>query len=108
MTQSKDDFEDMSSITLKLDDIIDTNDTITIDTSTFISDYTLTDSMDGMTVSVNNLSWDFGNKIDPDRVEKMCEHYPALRKAWENFQAIYKMVDQDYKGNIEPDDEIPF
>jgi len=109
MTQSKDDFEDMSSITLNLDDIVDTSNTITIDTSAYVSDYTITDSMDSQfTVSVDNLSWDFGNKIDPDRVEKMCEHYPALRKAWENFQAIYKMVDQDYKGNIEPEDEIPF
>jgi hypothetical protein len=60
------------------------------------------------TVDLNNISWDLGNKIDPSRVEKMCEHYPALKKAWDNFYAIYKMVDQDYKGNIEPDEEIPF
>jgi len=46
--------------------------------------------------------------IDPERVVKMSEHYPALAKAWENFYSIYKMVDQDYKGNHEYDDEIPF
>ena len=52
------------------------------------------------------MSWEFGNKIDPDRVVKMCEHYPALKKVWENFYSIYKMVDQDYKGNFEYNDQI--
>ena len=46
------------------------------------------------------------NMIDPDRVEKMCEHYPSLRKAWDNFYSIYKMIDQDYKGNIESKEAI--
>ena len=46
--------------------------------------------------------------IDPSRVETMCDHYPGLRKAWNNFYSIYKMVDQDYKGNYEYDDEVPF
>jgi len=40
------------------------------------------------------------------RIQAMCEQYPALNKAWENFKTIYKMVDQDYKGNFE--DDIPF
>ena len=35
------------------------------------------------------------------RVESMCEQYPALNKVYEQFKLIYKMVDQDYKGNIE-------
>jgi hypothetical protein len=68
----------------------------------------LTDPNDTDTISIDDLSWDFGNKIDPERVEKMCEQYPALRKAWDKFHSIYKMVDQDYKGNYEYDDEIPF
>ena len=46
--------------------------------------------------------------IEIDRIEKMNEHYPALKKAWENFYAIYKMVNQDYIGNHEKDEEIPF
>ena len=46
------------------------------------------------------------NYIDPDRVVKMCEEYPALKKAWDNFYSIYKMVDQDYKGNFESKREI--
>jgi hypothetical protein len=45
---------------------------------------------------------------DLDKVQKMCDHYPALAKAYENFKTIYKMVDQDYKGNYEDDDELPF
>ena len=48
------------------------------------------------------------NMVDPERVVKMSEHYPALAKAWENIYSIYKMVDQDYKGNYENDDELPF
>lgn len=90
--------------------------TITINTDWEDSDQTFTytvDPVDLSTIStdsydLSNISWDLGNKIDPSRVEKMCEHYPALKKAWDNFYAIYKMVDQDYKGNIEPDEEIPF
>ena len=68
--------------------------TFTLDTTTTSNDYSYINILDNM--------------IDPDRVEKMCEHYPALKKAWENFYSIYKMVDQDYKGNHEYDDEIPF
>ena len=109
MTQSNED-----TFTINLDDInlTNTSDTITVSTDT----YTLhTDGM-GCTdhiyttdsVDISSLSWDFGNKIDPNRVERMCKHYPALKKAWENFEAIYKMVDQDYKGNYEVDDDLPF
>ena len=90
--------------------------TITINTDWEDSDQTFTYTVDPVDLSnvstdsydLSNISWDLGNKIDPSRVEKMCEHYPALKKAWDNFYAIYKMVDQDYKGNIEPDEEIPF
>ena len=53
-------------------------------------------------------SWDFGNKIDPARVQKMCEEYPALKKAWDNFYSIYTMVDQDYRGKYEVEDDNPF
>jgi hypothetical protein len=33
-----------------------------------------------------------------NKVEDMCNEYPALAKAYENFKTIYKMVDQDYLG----------
>jgi len=87
--------------------------TITLDedyvTSTG-SEYTfnVNDTIDTATIDGTNISWDFGTKIDPDRVEKMCGEYPALKKAWDNFYSIYRMVDQDYKGNYEVDDDNPF
>lgn len=46
-------------------------------------------------------------------VETMCQHYPGLKKAFENFKTAYKLVEQDYKGKLESgeikkDDGIPF
>ena len=41
-------------------------------------------------------------------INDMVKHYPSLAKAYENFKTIYKMVEQDYKGNIQDKDEIPF
>ena len=35
---------------------------------------------------------------DVDTVNAMCNEYPALAKAYENFQTVYKLVEQDYKG----------
>ena len=90
---------------------LDLAETITIDTSYTNdtgSEYTFNLSDTVATIDATDLSWDFGNKIDPDRVEKMCEEYPALKKAWDNFYSIYTMVDQDYKGNYEVDDDHPF
>ena len=43
-----------------------------------------------------------------DTINAMCNHYPALAKAYENFKTIYKMVEQDYKGNHEDKNDIPF
>ena len=37
---------------------------------------------------------------DLERVKKMCEEYPALTKAYEQFKLIYKMTEQDYKGKL--------
>ena len=34
-------------------------------------------------------------------VNDMCNKYPALAKAYENFQTVYKLVEQDYKGKKE-------
>ena len=86
---------------------LDSSYTITLNTDSEPdnSTITLTDPNDTNTVTID---WDFENKIDPERVEKMCKQYPALRNAWDKFHSIYKMVDQDYKGNYEYEDEIPF
>lgn len=46
-----------------------------------------------------------------DRVNNMCEEYPALAKVYEQFKLIYKMTEQDYKGKLKErgiDDDIPF
>ena len=34
-------------------------------------------------------------------VDDMCNKYPALAKAYENFKTVYKLVEQDYKGKKE-------
>ena len=84
--------------------------TITID-----EDY-LNDSGTEYTFNISGHSDSFGevklfeNALpNIDTVNAMCNHYPALAKAYENFKTIYKMVEQDYKGNYEDNgDNIPF
>ena len=60
----------------------------------------------------DQISFDFDNiKIVPtlwkealpdvDTVNAMCNEYPALAKAYENFKTVYKLVEQDYKGKKE-------
>ena len=41
------------------------------------------------------------------KVEDMCNDYPALARAYENFKSIYAMVHQDWKGR-QLDEESPF
>ena len=75
----------------------------TIDDGTF----TITDD----SIDISSISWDFGNKIDPSEVEKMCKEYPALDKVWRNFKSVYDMTKQDFEGKVkagEIDDDIPF
>ena len=101
------------------------NDTITID----LSDYTMNSSVintmnssvitSSSTVNISDvislddqITFDYDNiKIVPtlwtetlpdvDTVNAMCEQYPALAKAYENFKTVYKLVEQDYKGKEE-------
>lgn len=122
---------------LKLDDIIDTDDTITISlndtygtTTTYwagdsVTDVVYSGSNDGTyTLDINDLTtdtidlsnitsdWKFtNNSIDPNEVDRMCKEYPALEKVWRNFKSVYDMVKQDYEGKKkagEIDDDIPF
>jgi hypothetical protein len=37
------------------------------------------------------------------KVEDMCNNYPALEKAYENFKTIYAMVHQDWRGKQDQD-----
>lgn len=95
-------FDTSSDITYTVPSISsdDSNITLNLDSSTWESDdiqYTVTnnvDFVDGMPSL-----W---------KIKDMCKHYPALEKAFENFKTVYTMVQQDYKGNHEDDEEIPF
>ena len=45
------------------------------------------------------------------RIDEMCDLYPALAKAYEQFKLIYKMTEQDYKGKLKErgiGDDVPF
>ena len=59
-------------------------------------------SFDWDNISISPTLW---TEVLPDvgTVNKMCEEYPALAKAYENFQTVYKLVEQDYKGKQEDD-----
>ena len=87
----------------------------TIDTfdTTSLSDYVTTDDLTFDTSSIYgkpaNALVDHMPHIDD--INRMCEEYPALEKAFEKFRTVYKMVEQDYKGKQKErglDDEIPF
>jgi len=105
------------------------SDTITIDLSDYTmdssgsvissSDFNSITTISGISTSTGStyrlddqISFDFDNiKIVPtlwkealpdvDTVNAMCNEYPALAKAYENFQTVYKLVEQDYKGKKE-------
>ena len=116
MTQSKDD----NGYTIDLSNMNGTTDTVTItggidmdsswisveditastiDISNIISDDNITFNWDNITPTL----WQ-DTLPDVDTVNKMCEEYPALAKAYENFQTVYKLVEQDYKGKQEDED----
>ena len=62
---------------------------------------------DNFTLDLNPTMWE-DCMPDPQKLKKMCEQYPALEKAYENFKTVYSMVEQDWKGNHEDDNDIPF
>jgi len=86
------------------------SDTVTFDVGSLMSDSS--EDFDVSTITFGNCE-DFVDRLpDINRVHKMCEIYPGLQKAYENFEVIYKMVKQDYEGRKKAgeidDDEIPF
>ena len=104
---------DISSLTTSSDSVyVSTTDMSTVSTITLtgtgtdsLSEYTFDTAQefdfDGITI----VATDFVDTMpDLEKVQKMCMHYPSLAKAFENFKTIYKMVEQDYKGNFEDDD----
>jgi len=119
MTQSKDDTE----YTIDLSNMNGTTDTITITgtndmDSSWVSVGDITTStidIDSIISSNDNITFDWDNiNITPtlwqdtlpdvDTVDDMCNKYPALAKAYENFKTVYKLVEQDYKGKKEDED----
>ena len=108
MTQSKDD-----TITIDLSDYTTDPYSSVITSSNLDSSITTISGITGYTVSSDDqISFDWDNiKIVPTlwkealpdiyTVTNMCEEYPALAKAYENFQTVYKLVEQDYKGKKE-------
>ena len=114
MTQSKDD-----TITIDLSDYTMDSNSSFITSSSIDSSYTITsssiDTVDISNIVYNdNITFDWDNiSITPtlwkealpdvDTVNAMCNEYPALAKAYENFKTVYKLVEQDYKGKQEDD-----
>ena len=97
---------DNSDYTFDINNItVDTIDISNITTST-IDTITLED-----THWADSITWEqveFEDSMPTiAKVEDMCNDYPALDKAYENFKTIYKMVHQDWKGK-QKDDESPF
>ena len=95
------DFINMSNdttINMNTNDII----TATIDSNVY-SDLFFDD---GITLTLNDPVEFEDHMPSVSKVEDMCNDYPALAKAYENFKTIYAMVHQDWKGRQE--DEPPF
>jgi hypothetical protein len=92
---------------------VSTNTIISVISSSNLDSITTISGITGYTISSDDqISFDWDNiKIVPTlwkealpdiyTVNNMCEEYPALAKAYENFQTIYKLVEQDYKGKKE-------
>lgn len=77
----------------------DNADWITIDTDAGIFGIDWSDS----DITLDPVLWE-ERMPDPEQVKKMCEQYPALEKAYENFKTVYALVEQDWKGNHDDDE----
>ena len=76
--------------------------TITVNSSTLSTNYNF-DWED--TIDLNNTNITISQPVEFEdhmpsvaKVEDMCNDYPALRKAYENFKSIYALVKQDWQG----------
>ncbi len=75
-----------------------TSDTVTINTEdySFVGD-NLTYTIDG----INEPAQEFVTHLPTmEKIEKMCEQYPGLKKAYEHFVFAYKLTRQDYEGKV--------
>lgn len=132
MTQSKDNELDITidtnTITIKLDETYGTTSTYLENTGvvyttddtmgeTFTLDLSDTITLDGIIDTEGPYNWSFdltpfvNTMPTVEEINKMCDVYPGLAKAFENFKTAYKLVEQDYIGKKkagEIDDDIPF
>lgn len=103
------------TVTVSLGDIavdtIDLSDTITINSgsiATSINTSIITNGNDPHWA--DSIRWDpieFEDQMPTvAKVEDMCNDYPALEKAYENFKTIYKLVEQDWIGKQKKDDPL--
>lgn len=76
-----------------------------LDTTGTISTYdvdshwiSLSDTIDLSSITMNELVEFEDCMPDVSKIEDMCNDYPALRTAYENFKTIYTMVHQDWQG----------
>lgn len=88
---------------------------IWLDTGTM--DVNVYNSVDWVTISGDSGTIDLSNYIynpvlfedsmpDPQELKRMCEEYPGLEKAYENFKTVYKMVEQDWRGKQSDQDSL--
>ena len=107
---------DNDDITINVGNIVidlSTMDTTTIDTKVYTTnDWISIGSLTDDTIDLNNITIcdpvEFEDRMpDVSKVEDMCNEYPALAKAYENFKTIYTMVHQDWVGK-QKQDELPF
>jgi hypothetical protein len=47
--------------------------------------------------------WMTDYKIDPIRLGRMCEQYPALQNSWEQFKLMYELA----RSHDETDRQVP-
>lgn len=85
--------------------------TSTMNTSVYSSNYDWI-TVDSGSIDLNNITFDrvmFEDDMpNPQELKEMCAEYPGLEKAYENFKAVYKMVEQDWRGKQKGQDELPF
>jgi len=80
--------------------------TITWDDSWVTNDGTI--DLDSLNITLDNPVEFEDYMPDVAKVEDMCNDYPALRKAYENFKTIYAMVHQDWQGRQDAENDLPF
>ena len=97
---------DEPSMDYSLSDITITLDGVDAPGGEYIIDTGKTTSyIDNPNITIGTTDTGYYNVLDtminPVEVESMCKEYPALVKVWRNFESVYNMVKQDYKGKKE-------